>query len=106
MEYIQMLLLKNNRVFISTLIRVLVALFGGFIFANLAAILITYLSAGNAVNVAVDDIVTGLMVSFLVYAAVVIFVFSTKSALSATLYVTSSCLVSFAVVSYIDRAIQ
>ena len=101
-----MLFFKSNRVFISVLTRALVALFGGFILANLVAILITYMLAGNPVNVTVDGIVAGMMLSFFVYAAVVMFVFSTKSALSATLYVTSSCLVSFGVISYIDRVIQ
>jgi len=89
---------RNNAVSISILIRVLVALCGGFILANLVAILIAYLSVDNKV----DGIVAGMMVSFFVYTAVVILVFSAKSALSASLYIASFCLVIFAVISYID----
>ncbi|MGL1958745.1 MAG: hypothetical protein OCD00_15695 [Colwellia sp.] len=89
---------RNNAVPISIIIRVLVALFGGFILANLVAILIAYMPVEHPV----DGIVAGMMVSFFVYTAVVIFVFSTKSTLSASLYVTSFCLIIFGIISYID----
>lgn len=110
-----MIFIKNNAVSISIVTRVLVALIGGFILANLVAILIAYMSGGDissgnisdntSVSPTIDSIVAGMMVSFLVWTAVVIFVFSTKSALSATLYVTSSCIVIIGIISYIYRAI-
>jgi hypothetical protein len=76
----------------------------------LGAILIAYISSGNisdntSISPTIDSIVAGTMVSFLVWTAVVIFVFSTKSALSATLYVMSSCIVIIGIISYIYRAI-
>ncbi len=102
MVLVLMTFFRNNAVSISIMIRVLVALCGGFILANLVAILIASMSADNLV----DGIVAGMMVSFFVYTAVVIFVFSTKSALSASLYVASLCLVIFGVISYIDMVVK
>jgi uncharacterized membrane-anchored protein len=110
-----MIFIKNKAVSISIVTRVLVALIGGFILANLVAILIAYMSGGDissgnisdntSISPTIDSIVAGTMVSFLVWTAVVIFVFSTKSALSATLYVMSSCIVIIGIISYIYRAI-
>lgn len=93
---------KDNTASISVIIRVLIALLGGFLLANLVGILITYLPAENKV----DGIVTGLMASFIVYLVVVLFVFSTQTVLRALLGVFSTCVVTFSLITYIDRVVQ
>lgn len=73
--------------------RVLLALFGGFLLSNLVAILI----ASGLYDNEVDGIVTGLMVSFLVYTVVVMFVFATKTLARATFGVGIACLTTYGI---------
>lgn len=87
---------KNTAVKISVLARTLVALIGGFVLANLSAIIISQLLSPNnatkntsAVATSVDHIVAGMMISFIIYALVVIYAFSTKTARIATFMVTA-----------------
>ncbi len=82
--------------------RVLIALLGGFLLANLTAILISYFSSNNKV----DAIVAGMMTSFIVYTLVVMFVFSTKTVRSAALGVCFSCLVVFSAITYLDMVVK
>ncbi|MCG7534165.1 hypothetical protein [Pseudoalteromonas sp. OOF1S-7] len=65
--------------------RVLLALVGGFVIANLAAIAISQLLVDNKV----DGIVAGMMWSFVVYTFVIICVFAVRSAWRATILVTT-----------------
>ena len=93
-----MAFLKKKAVAISIFSRVFIALLGGFSLANLVAILLTYFSSNNKI----DAIVAGMMVSFIVYAAVVMFVFSTKKARNAGLGVFGLCLVTFSIITVLD----
>ena len=97
-----MTFIQKNSQSIGIAIRILIALLGGFILANLVAILISYLPADNKV----DGIVTGMMVSFIVYTLVVMYVFSTKTALKAGLWVSSSCLVAYVGTVYLNMAVN
>ncbi|TMP32617.1 hypothetical protein CWB99_01735 [Pseudoalteromonas rubra] len=65
--------------------RVLLALVGGFAIANLAAIAISQLPGDNKV----DSIVAGMMWGFVVYTLVVLSVFAVRTALRATLLVST-----------------
>lgn len=96
MVHIFMMFIKNKAVIINVITRVLVGLIGGFVLTNLVAILISNMSND------IDGIVAGMMLSFIVYTAIVMFVFSTKTALRAMLYVVFACVVAFGVISYID----
>ncbi|GAA6173099.1 hypothetical protein NBRC116592_27690 [Colwellia sp. KU-HH00111] len=82
--------------------RVLIALIGGYILANLIAILISYLPADNNV----DGIVTGMMVSFLVYTLAVMAVFSTKTAMRAFMTLGSCCLATTGLITYIEMVVN
>lgn len=93
-----MTFLKDNAASISVTMRVIIALIGGFIIANLVALLISYLSTGNKV----DGIVTGMMTSFIVYTLVVMFVFATKTPHRAFFGVVTCCAIVFGVISYIE----
>lgn len=76
--------------------RVLIALVGGYILASLSAVLISQLLSGDKVN----NIITGLMLSFIIYTVVVLFVFSTKTMLRAALGVFVSCTVIYCFINY------
>ena len=93
---------KDNAVSINVITRVFIALFGGFLLANLAAISIAQLPAENKV----DAIVAGMMVSFIVYTLTVIFVFSTQSLRRVSLGVFVPCAAAFGFISSIDVVIK
>ncbi|GAA5136327.1 hypothetical protein [Thalassotalea piscium] len=97
-----MTLFKKNVKSIGITIRVLIALIGGFVLANLIGIIISYLPADNKV----DGIVKGMMIGFIAYTTVVIYVFSTKTAGKAGLVVGSSCLVAYAIMFYLNTAVN
>ncbi|MGI2115195.1 hypothetical protein ACRN9G_16560 [Shewanella frigidimarina] len=59
--------------------RVLIALVGGYILSSLSAILIAQLLPGDKIN----SIITGLMLSFIIYTVTVIVVFAMKTTLRA-----------------------
>lgn len=81
-------------------LRVLIALLGGYLLANLIAILISYFPQNNKV----DAIVAGLMVSFIIYTIAVMFVFAVKTIRTAALGVFGSCTVVFGIISYLTMA--
>jgi ABC-type uncharacterized transport system permease subunit len=93
---------KNKANSISIIARVLIALIGGFLLANFVAIIISYLPADNVV----DGIVTGMMISFIVYTLVVMAVFHTKTAMKAGMWVGSCCIAAYGVMIYIDMVIN
>jgi ABC-type uncharacterized transport system permease subunit len=76
--------------------RVVIALVGGYILASLSAVLIAQLLTGDKVN----NIITGLMLSFIIYTVVVLFVFSTKTTLRAALGVFVPCTVIYCFINY------
>ena len=86
---------KNNAASINVISRVLIALLGGFILANLVAILISSLFFDHEI----DGLVTGMMTSFIVYLVAVIFVFSTKTLWQALLGVLIVCVVVFSLIT-------
>ena len=56
--------------------RVIAAIVGGYLIANLGSIVISYLLSGSQEN----SVVTGLLVSFLIYACAVLWVFAARTA--------------------------
>ena len=101
MKLPDMIFIKKNGVSISIICRVLIALLGGFLLANLVAILVSYIPSDNKV----DAIVAGLMSSFIVYTAVVMYVFSSKTLRSSALGVFICCLVIFSINTYLDMVL-
>lgn len=93
-----MIFFEKKSASISTISRVFIALLGGFLLANLIAILISYFSPDNKI----DAIVVGMMLSFIVYAAVAIYAFSTKKARSAAIGVFGLCLAVFSIIAFIE----
>ncbi len=51
------------------------AIVGGYLLANLAAIVLSYLLGSNA-----DTVIIGMLVSYLIYAGIVVWVFAVKTA--------------------------
>ena len=84
----------------------LIALVGGFILANLVAILISYLLADGNVGDNVDGIVTGIMISFIVYLLAVMFVFATKSVTRAAVVIGGCCIVTLGIITTFDMAVK
>ena len=82
-------------------LRVLTALIGGFVLANLVAILIAQWSP----NENVDAIVAGMMTSFIVYTFAVMFVFSTKTVRSAAFGIISLCLITYCLINFLNPGI-
>jgi hypothetical protein len=83
--------------------RVLIALLGGYLLANLVAIFISTLTililpTENKIN----SIVAGLMTSFIIYALAVIFVFSAKTVLRSFVVILGACLVIFSLITSIN----
>lgn len=70
--------------------RIIAAIIGGYLAANAVAILLTYLLPGSQV----DRVVTGLLVSFLIYACAILWVFAAKTAWQAWLGILIPGLVS------------
>jgi hypothetical protein len=98
---------KTHADFFNVFNRVLIALLGGYLLANLMAIFISTFSTlilptDNRVN----SIVTGLMSSFIVYGIAIIFVFSTKTVLRAFFTVFSACIVIFSLISYLNMVVK
>lgn len=78
--------------------RILIALVGGYILSTLSAILVALLLPGNEIN----SIITGLMLSFIVYTITVIFVFATKTTLRAVVGVFTPCIVMYFIYFYLN----
>lgn len=97
-----MILLQKQSNTIRLTTRVVTALFGGFLLANLVAIIISYLPLGQLTNA----IVTGMMVSFIVYVLAVIYVFSTTTTRKAVLGISSSCAVAYAIIFYLNIVVS
>lgn len=93
-----MTFIKNYANSINIAARIFIALIGGFILANLVAIIISYLPADNKV----DGIVMGMMVSFIIYTITVLVVFSTKTAKKAGISVVSGCLIAYGIIAYLN----
>ena len=55
--------------------RVVAAVIGGYLLANLVAILLSYLLGSHA-----DAVITGMLVSYLIYAGIVLWVFAASTA--------------------------
>ena len=106
MVFIIKLFIQKKAGAIGVTCRVLIALVGGFILANLVATLIAYLLADKNTGYNVDGIVTGMMSSFIIYTLAVIYVFSTKSASRAAFGITAACLTSFGIISTFDMAVK
>ncbi|WP_157447249.1 DUF3649 domain-containing protein [Catenovulum agarivorans] len=80
-------------------LRVFTALVAGFVFANQSASLIAYyLPSANTV----DNIVAGKMLSFIVWALVVIYVFAAKSAKQTFVLLLLVCAVALAWMSHLE----
>ena len=56
--------------------RVIAAIVGGYLIANLGSIVLSYLLSGSQANA----VSTGLLVSFLIYACAVVWVFAARTA--------------------------
>ncbi|MEI6893042.1 MAG: hypothetical protein V5789_00060 [Colwellia sp.] len=97
-----MTFIKTHTATIGVTCRVFIALFGGFLLANLVAILITYWFVDDKI----DGIVTGIMASFIVYTGIVMFVFATKSAGRAAFGVGTACLVTFGIIFTLELAVK
>lgn len=87
-------LFKNKEIAIGITARALLALVGGFVLANLFAILLAYGLTGAKA----DNLLAGMMVSFVIYTAVVMFVFSVKTTKRAFVYVVPACLICWSLV--------
>ncbi|WP_143873230.1 hypothetical protein [Catenovulum sediminis] len=79
--------------------RILTAFVGGFILTNQFAILISY-QAQEAKNV--DSIVGAMMLSFILYALIIIYVFACKSTTRALLSISALCSACFALMAYLE----
>lgn len=79
--------------------RAVAAIVGGYVLAHLVAILISYLLASpqNASSQA-NGVMVGMQVSYLVYAAAVMWVFTVKSVRKVWVGLLLSCLLSSALV--------
>lgn len=75
--------------------RVIAAIFGGYLLANSVAILLPYLLPGSKAN----GVMTGILVSFLIYACAAMWVFSAKSAWQAWAGILFSCLLCISLVT-------
>ena len=62
---------------ITVLSRLIAAIIGGYILSNLLSVSLSYMLPGSPA----DGVMTGMVVSFAVYAAVVVWVYSVKSLL-------------------------
>lgn len=78
--------------------RVLIALLGGYLFSALSAVLIAQLLPGDEIN----SIITGLMLSFIIYTVIVLFVFATKTTLRAGVGVFIPCIVMYFFYHYLN----
>lgn len=81
--------------------RVLIALIGGYLVSMNSAILIGNHLFSNQVN----SIVTGLMLSFIIYLIIVLYVFATNTTLRACLSVFGLCLVLHCLNDYLPGSV-
>lgn len=63
------------RAYYPILSRVIAAIVGGYLLANITAILLSYLLPGSQAN----NVMTGMLLSFIIYMIVVIWVFAVKT---------------------------
>jgi ABC-type uncharacterized transport system permease subunit len=78
--------------------RVLIALLGGYLFSAFSAVLISQLSPGDKIN----SIITGLLLSFIIYTVIVLFVFATKTTLRAAAGVFIPCIAMYFFYHYLN----
>lgn len=71
--------------------RVLCALIGGYLLSTLSAILIALHLPGDKVN----SIITGLLLTFIIYTVAVIYVFAAKTTLRASMGVFVPCVLMY-----------
>lgn len=81
--------------------RVLLSVIGGYVIANLSAMLISYLPSDNKV----DGIVAGMMSSFIIYTLIVIVVFAVKSTTRAIFFIALLVVLLSVLVMYLEKAI-
>lgn len=93
-------LTKRKLVAINITCRVLIGLVGGYVFSTLSAILIALFLPSDDIN----SIITGLMLSFIIYTATVIFVFSAKTTLRSAFGVFTPCIVMYFIYYYLQGA--
>lgn len=97
-----MIVTPKNSVRLNITCRVLIALVGGYVLAMLSAILIALLLHGDKIN----SIITGLMLSFIIYTATALSVFATKTPHRACFYVLTLCCVMYGFICYFDGALM
>ena len=71
--------------------RVLTAFIGGFVLANIGAIIIASVLPTDAAGDKVDNIVAGMMWSFIIYLLVTLYVFATQKAHTALINIGLAC---------------
>lgn len=73
--------------------RVIAAIAGGYVLSNLMAILLSYLLSTLLAGTPADSVMTAMLLSYLLYAVIVIWVFSGKTLLQIWRTLTLTCLV-------------
>ncbi|AWB66142.1 hypothetical protein C2869_06680 [Saccharobesus litoralis] len=88
--------IKTDR--FSLVFRISIAVFGGFLLANLSAYLVSLILTGSNLN----NLVAGMLLGFVFYSAAIIVTFSVKTSMRAFIWVGASCLLCFIAINWIE----